>query len=76
MMLETLGQLLAAMPAAAAHKDYQTAIIEGNALGKGTASTRFWSWKKLRELYGLDPSLAVFPTASNDGWIRVTPCKS
>jgi hypothetical protein len=34
--------------------------MEGNVLGKGTASTRFWSWKKLRELYGLDPSLAVF----------------
>ncbi len=59
-MLADLGQLLAATPAGATRDDYRVAILDENALGKGTASTRLWSWKKLRELYGLDPRLAVF----------------
>ncbi len=59
-MLPDLRQLLASTVADAAYDDYQAAIMEENVLGKGTASTRLWSWKKLRELYGLDPSLAVF----------------
>jgi hypothetical protein len=60
MMLPDLRQLLASTPVTAAYEDYQVAIMKENVLGKGTASTRLWSWKKLRELYGLDPSLAVF----------------
>lgn len=59
-MLAELRQLLAATHIGAAYEDYRVAIMEENVLGKGTASTRLWSWKKLRELYGLDPSLAVF----------------
>src|SRR6266508_3480066 len=59
-MLADLRQLLAATPIGAAYDDYRVAIMENNVLGKGTASTRLWSWKKLRELYALDPSLAVF----------------
>ncbi len=59
-MLSDLRQLLAATPNGAAYEDYHVAITEQNVLGKSTTSTRFWSWKKLRELYGLDPSLAVF----------------
>jgi hypothetical protein len=59
-MLSDLCQLLAATPNGAAYEDYRVAIMEQNVLGKSTASTRFWSWKKLRELYGLDPSFAVF----------------
>ena len=60
MMLPDLRQLLASTPADASYENYEAAIMEENVLGKGTASTRLWSWKKLRELYGLDPSLAVF----------------
>jgi len=59
-MLADLHQLLVSTSAGAAYGDYRVAIMEENVLGKGTASTRLWSWKKLRELYGLDPSLAVF----------------
>jgi hypothetical protein len=59
-MLADLGQLLASTPPGATREDYRAAILEENVLGKGTASTRLWSWKKLRELYGLDPRLALF----------------
>ncbi|MBK7780589.1 MAG: hypothetical protein IPJ58_07325 [Ardenticatenia bacterium] len=59
-LLADLRQLLAATAADAAYEDYRRAIMEDNVLGKGTASTRLNSWKKLRELYGLDPRLAVF----------------
>jgi hypothetical protein len=59
-MLADLRQLLASTPVEAAYDDYRAAIMDENVLGKGTASTRLWSWKKLRELYGLDSRLAVF----------------
>ncbi len=59
-MLADLTQLLASTPADATHAAYRTAILDENTLGKSTASTRLWSWKKLRELYGLDPRLALF----------------
>src|SRR5262245_34586147 len=59
-MLADLRQLLGSTPVETAYEDYRVAIMEGNALGKGTASTRLWAWKKLRELYGLDARLAVF----------------
>ena len=59
-MLADLTTLLAAVPGAAAYGDYERAIMEDNVLGKGTASTRLWAWKKLRELYALDAELAVF----------------
>lgn len=59
-MLADLSQLLSSTAPGAAHQDYRLAILENNVLGKATASTRLWSWKKLRELYGLDPHLAVF----------------
>lgn len=59
-MLSDLSQLLASAPLDASYDDYRTTILEENVLGKKTASTRLWSWKKLRELYSLDPHLAVF----------------
>lgn len=59
-MLAELRQLLASTPADASYDDYRVAIMQENVLGKGTASTRLWSWKKLRELYGLDSRLPVF----------------
>lgn len=60
MMLTELRILLAAVPAAAGRQDYRAAILEGNALGKPTFSSRQKSEKHLYELYGLDPSLALF----------------
>lgn len=60
MMFPVLQQLLEATPPEATYEDYRRAILEENVLGKETASTRLWTWKKLRELYGLDPKRAVF----------------
>lgn len=59
-MLVDLRHLLDATTADSTYEGYRSAIMEENVLGKGTASTRLWSWKKLRELYGLDPHLAAF----------------
>lgn len=59
-LLEDLRQLLAATSEHTLYDDYRVAIMEENVLGKGTASARLWAWKKLRELYGLDPHLTVF----------------
>jgi hypothetical protein len=59
-MLADLKMLLASVPAGADHAAYERAVREDNVLGKKTASTRLWAWKKLRELYGLNPELPVF----------------
>jgi hypothetical protein len=59
-MLADLKILLDALPPDAAHEAYERAIKEDNLLGKRTASTRLWAFKKLRELYALDPQVPVF----------------
>ena len=60
MMLADLHLLFGAVPANAGRADYRAAILEGNALGKPTFSSRHKSEKHLYELYGLDPGLALF----------------
>ncbi len=60
MMFPVLCRLLEANPPEATYEDYRRSILEENVLGKETASTRLWTWKKLRELYGLDLKLPVF----------------
>ncbi len=60
MMLDELSAVLAVTPLLAARKDYQAAIVDENALGKTTLSTRRLSNQRLGELYGLDSSVAVF----------------
>ena len=59
-MLKDLHRLLESTSPDSSHEEYKRAIIEGNVLGKNTVSNRLQAWKKLRELYGLDPRLAVF----------------
>jgi hypothetical protein len=59
-MLADLTALFDAVPAGASHDAYRQAIQENNVLGKKTASTRLWAYKKLRELYALDPQLPIF----------------
>lgn len=72
-MLADLSTLLDAVPVEASHESYRHAIQEENVLGKKTASTRLWAFKKLRELYALDPQVPVFSelrarwAASRDG---------
>ncbi len=60
MMLPELRLLLAAVPTDAGRADYRAAIVDGNVLGKPTFSSRRKAEKHLYELYGLDPSLALF----------------
>ena len=60
MMLDELSALFEGTPASAGRKDYASAIIDENALSKQTLSTRKLSNQRLGELYGLDPSVAVF----------------
>ena len=60
MMLAELQLALAATPADAKRADYASAIIDGNCLAKPTSSTRRLTNQRLGELYGLDPSVAVF----------------
>ena len=65
--LEELRALLARRPVRATVNAYRIAIVDQNLLGKPTASARRITFERLRELYGLDPSLLVF-RALNDLW--------
>lgn len=58
--LADLRQLLDANPADTTSEGYRASIMDENIVGKPTTSSRLWTFKKLRELYGLDPRLAVF----------------
>ncbi len=60
MMLPELRLLLAAVPTDAHRADYRAAIVDDNVLGKPTFSSRRKAEKHLYELYGLDPSMALF----------------
>ena len=59
-MLRELSDLLAVVPKSATRKDYASAIIEDNVLGKQTVSTRKLTNQRLGELYGLDPQIPIF----------------
>ena len=59
-MLRELAELFATVPPQATRDDYATAIVEENALGKATHSTRSSSRQRLTEMYGLDPTLPLF----------------
>ncbi|OIQ10568.1 hypothetical protein MOOTH_25380 [Moorella thermoacetica] len=59
-MLEELSLLLRECVENATRDDYITAIIDNNCLGKRTAATRRLTSQRMRELYGLDPSLLIF----------------
>ncbi len=60
MMLAELTQVLDKVPVVARPDDYLTAIVEENALGKPTQTTRRRTALRLAELYGLDPGLPLF----------------
>lgn len=59
-MLSDLATVLNATPTSADRAGYAIAIIDGNCLGKPTASTRRLSNQRLGELYALDPEVPVF----------------
>jgi hypothetical protein len=60
MMLQELSLLLNNTRPDATLKEYYAAIIQLNCLGKPTMSTRKISAERLRELYGLNPSIPLF----------------
>jgi hypothetical protein len=60
MMLTDLRRLLAACPRDSSRADYGRAIERDNVLSKPTASAKHWAFKKLRELYTLDPKVVIF----------------
>lgn len=60
MMLSELAGLLAVCDSNASKKEYIAAIVEDNALGKATSSTRRLTGQRLSELYGLDRSIPIF----------------
>jgi hypothetical protein len=59
-MLEDLGLLFDAVPADAPADRYVQAILDDNALGKATRSTRLKTARCLIGLYALDPARATF----------------
>lgn len=65
--LEELRALLAWRSASTSVSDYREAIVDQNLLGKPTVTARRITFERLRELYGLDPSLPVFG-ALRDLW--------
>lgn len=60
LMLADLEAVLSAVPGEVSSTVYARAIVDGNCLGKPTASTRRLSSQRLTELYALDPSTPIF----------------
>lgn len=61
-MVEELGYLFRTCAPTSDTSDYRKAIVENNVLLKKTVGTRVESYKRLRQLYGLTPSVFVFKT--------------
>lgn len=59
-MAPELAALLDTVPRDGGPDAYMAAVLDGNVLGKATASTRERSAERLSELYALDPSVPVF----------------
>ncbi|MBC8253538.1 MAG: hypothetical protein H8E35_05870 [Ardenticatenia bacterium] len=60
MMLKELRLLLAACPPITDMEGYRSATLDENVLLKQTVATRKESFRRLREMYGLDPDLLLF----------------
>jgi len=60
MMFQEMRTLVCSMPFEAARGDFSKAIVDENILEKPTQSSREKSLRHLTEIYGLDPSKALF----------------
>ena len=60
LMLAELELVLAATAPDAGMAEFRRAVCEDNVLGKRTATTREHTVRKLKALYGLDPSVPVY----------------
>jgi hypothetical protein len=66
-VVESLAELLDAVPADAPRKEYERAAVEANVLGKATDGSRRRTYRYLRELYFLRPDSLLF-RALRDLW--------
>jgi len=66
-MLAELRRLLEVCPQGAGPEQYRTAAVEDNALLKGSLEARRGAFRRLRELYALDPDVLLFH-ALRDVW--------
>lgn len=60
LMLDEISRCLDVLPPEASRADYRTAIVEQNILGKRTEATRKESFRRLRELYAIEPTVPLF----------------
>jgi len=60
MMLDEISRCLDVLPPEASRADYRTAIVDQNILGKRTEATCKESFRRLRELYALEPTVPLF----------------
>lgn len=60
MMLTEVSRCLDILPSTASRADYQAAIVDQNIAGKETESSRKETFRRLRELFGLDLSIPLF----------------
>jgi hypothetical protein len=67
MMLAELQRLLEVCPQNTTPDQYRTAVVEDNALLKGSLEARRGAFRRLRELYGLNPEVLLFH-ALRDLW--------
>jgi hypothetical protein len=58
--LDELSKLLDALPVDADLNAYRAAVVDANLLDKSTDSNRKASFRRLRELYALDPTVPLF----------------
>jgi len=66
-MLDEIARLFSACDPSSTKEDYRVAVINDNVLLKQTLSTRHESFRRLRELYGINPALITF-RALRDLW--------
>ena len=64
-MLDEIKQLFAACAPSSTLEEYRAAIVDDNVLLKQTLSTRHESFRRLRELYGINPALITFRALRN-----------
>jgi hypothetical protein len=66
-MVSSLRRLLSELPPDAAQGAYRSAVMDENVLGKATTGGRKWAFRRLRQLYALDPQSLLF-RALRDLW--------
>ena len=60
LMLTELSAVLSSVPPESGMTEYRRAVVEENVLGKRTVTTREHTVRKLKALYGFDPTIPVY----------------